>query len=80
MFQGIAGGTGVRFDLNSNITLDSINCISIDPVVHGRIMMKHIDVRYHKLKEFVANKSCILVYVDTNRQTTDQMTKEVLHM
>jgi len=54
---------------------DNIGCIktSEDPVMHGR--MKHIDLRYHKLKEFVATKTAKLIYVDTKRQIADAGTK-----
>ena len=54
---------------------DNIGCIktSEDPVLHGR--MKHIDLRYHKLKEFVANKTAKLIYMDTDRQVADALTK-----
>ena len=54
---------------------DNIGCIkcSEDPVLHGR--MKHIDIKYHKIKEFVANGSCKLIYVPTHRQIADLLTK-----
>ena len=37
--------------------------------------MKHIDIKYHKIKEFVADKTAKLIYVDTNRQIADLLTK-----
>ena len=37
--------------------------------------MKHIDIKFHKIKEFVANKTAKLIYVDTNRQIADLLTK-----
>ena len=54
---------------------DNIGCIrcSENPVLHGR--MKHIDIRYHRLKEFVKNGSCKLIYVPTDRQIADVFTK-----
>ena len=54
---------------------DNIGCIktSEDPVLHGR--MKHIDIRYHKLKEFVKNRSAKLIYASTSRQIADANTK-----
>jgi len=57
---------------------DNIGCIktSEDPVLHGR--MKHIDLRYHKLKEFVANKTAKLIYMDTDRQVADALTKSLV--
>ena len=54
---------------------DNLGCLkcSEDPVLHGR--MKHIDIKYHKIKEFVADKTAKLIYVDTNRQIADLLTK-----
>ena len=54
---------------------DNLGCLkcSEDPVLHGR--MKHIDIKYHKIKEFVANKTAKLIYVPTNRQIADLLTK-----
>ena len=54
---------------------DNQGCIkvSINPVLHGR--MKHIDIKYHRLKEFVANGDCFLHYVPTDRQIADIFTK-----
>ena len=37
--------------------------------------MKHIDIRYHRLKEFIKNGSCKLIYVPTDRQIADVFTK-----
>ena len=67
-----------RFFTNEVPTLfheDNIGCIkcSEDPVLHGR--MKHIDVKYHRLKEFVAIGQCKLAYVPTDRQIADLFTK-----
>ena len=54
---------------------DNIGCIqcSEDPVLHGR--MKHIDIKYHRIKEFVADGTCKLIYVPTHRQIADLLTK-----
>ena len=54
---------------------DNLGCLkcSEDPVLHGR--MKHIDIKYHKIKEFVADKTAKLIYVPTNRQIADILTK-----
>ena len=54
---------------------DNIGCIqsSEDPVLHGR--MKHVDIRYHRLKEFVSLGQCKLLYVPTSRQIGDMGTK-----
>ena len=37
--------------------------------------MKHIDIKYHRLKEFVANGDCFLHYVPAVRQIADIFTK-----
>ena len=54
---------------------DNLGCLkcSEDPVLHGR--MKHIDIKYHRLKEFVANGDRFLHYVPTDRQIADIFTK-----
>jgi len=56
---------------------DNVGCIkcSEDPVLHGR--MKHIDIKYHKIKEFVADKTAKLIYVSTHRQIADLLTKSL---
>ena len=54
--------------------LGALKC-SEDPFLHGR--MKHINIRYHKIKEFVANKTAKLIYVPTDRQITDILTKSL---
>ena len=56
---------------------DNLGCLkcSEDPVLHGR--MKHIDIKYHKIKEFVANKTAKLIYVPTHRQIADLLTKSL---
>ena len=37
--------------------------------------MKHIDIKYHRLKKFVANGDCFLYYVPTERQIAEIFTK-----
>ena len=56
---------------------DNTGCISSseDPVLHGR--MKHIDIKYHRLKEFVAEGTCKLIYCPTHRQIADALTKSL---
>ena len=56
---------------------DNLGCLkcSEDPVLHGR--MKHIDIKYHRLKEFVTDGSCKLIYVPTDRQIADLLTKSL---
>ena len=54
---------------------DNQACIRVseNPVLHGR--MKHIDLKYHRLKEFVSNGDCFLHYVPTSHQIADIFTK-----
>ena len=35
----------------------------------------HIDIKYHRIKEFVKNGDCILIYVNTSHQIADLLTK-----
>ena len=52
-----------------------IKC-SEDSALHGR--MKHIDVKYHQLKEFVATGQCKLAFVPIDRRIADPITKVLL--
>ena len=51
----------------------SIICLSKNSVLHSRT--KHIDIRYHFLKEYVANENIVLDYVCTHEQLADIFTK-----
>ena len=48
-------------------------CISKNPVQHNRT--KHIDIRYHFIRELVENGTVVLEYVDTQNQKADIFTK-----
>lgn len=54
---------------------DNQSCIGIagDPKEHKR--MKHIDVKYHFIRESIANGEFKLKYIPTGDQTADIMTK-----
>ena len=54
---------------------DNQGCIALsdNPVFHKR--SKHIDIRYHFIRERVANKEITLKYVATEHQLADMLTK-----
>ena len=68
-------------DLNFNqesatvIYEDTKGCIDLsqNPVHHKR--SKHIDVRYHYIREKVESNDIILIYVNTQEQLADLLTK-----
>lgn len=49
--------------------------LAYNPLAHKG--SKHIDVRYHYIREQVADKSIAVVYVDTRNQLADVLTKAV---
>ncbi|XP_019433125.1 PREDICTED: uncharacterized protein LOC109340021 [Lupinus angustifolius] len=61
------GPTVIHCDNSSTIKL------SKNPVLHGR--SKHIDVRYHFLRDLVTDKTIDLVYCRSKDQVADIMTK-----
>jgi hypothetical protein len=54
---------------------DSTSAISVakNPVLHSRT--KHIEVRYHFLRDNVENGNIDLIHVPTEKQLTDILTK-----
>ncbi|GAV64438.1 hypothetical protein CFOL_v3_07956 [Cephalotus follicularis] len=48
-------------------------CLAKNPVHHSKT--KHIDIRYHFLREHVENEDIELEYVSTEKQATDIFTK-----
>ena len=52
--------------------MSAIN-ISKNPVQHSRT--KHIDIRYHFIKDLVEQKIITLEYIDTSKQLSDIFTK-----
>lgn len=44
-----------------------------NPVFHGR--SKHIDIRFHFIRECVENEEIIVSHVDGNEQKADMLTK-----
>ncbi|CAL1397608.1 unnamed protein product [Linum trigynum] len=63
----VEGATKIFCDNNSTIKL------SKNPVLHGR--SKHIDVRFHFLRELAKEEVVELVYCGTQEQVADVMTK-----
>jgi len=57
------------------IYCDNQSCIklSINPVFHDR--SKHIDIRYHHLRDCVQRKIMLLQYIPTEDQDADILTK-----
>ena len=60
-------GTLVYCDNSSTIKL------SMNPIMHGR--SKHIDIRFHYLRELVQNEVINLIHCGTREQVADIMTK-----
>jgi hypothetical protein len=65
----------VEYDEPIPIYCDSKSAINIskDPVRHSK--MKHIPIKYHFLREQVAEKNIKVEYVGTKEQVTDIFTK-----
>ena len=65
----------VSIDEPISIKCDNTSAISIskNPVLHSKT--KHIPIKYHFLREQVAQKIVKLEYVPTKEQTTDIFTK-----
>ena len=59
--------TVIHCDNTSSISL------SKNPVQHSKA--KHIPIKYHYLRELVANKKIILEYIPTQEQVADLFTK-----
>ena len=47
--------------------------LAVNPAHDRRI--KHVDIRYHFIREFVERKECNIVYVSTNDMIADVLTK-----
>ncbi|CAM9467817.1 unnamed protein product, partial [Phaeothamnion confervicola] len=56
---------------------DNQGCIALgnNPVFHRRT--KHIDIRYHFVRERIASKEIALTYIPTGEQLADMMTKNL---
>jgi hypothetical protein len=65
---------GVRFE-RVPLMCDNINAISVvkNPVLHKN--MRHVEKRYHLLRDHVEKRDIKMRYIDTERQLTDIFTK-----
>jgi len=54
---------------------DNTSCITLakDPIAHGRT--KHIEVRYHYIRQLVAYKKLFIEYISTEEMLADILTK-----
>jgi len=54
---------------------DNMGCIGMseNPILHQR--SKHIDIRYHFLREAVSNGQVLLTFIPTAEQIADLLTK-----
>ncbi|XP_039137235.1 uncharacterized protein LOC120274764 [Dioscorea cayenensis subsp. rotundata] len=71
----ILSDCGEIFDDPIPIWCDNRSCIAIakNPVLHGRT--KHIDVKYHFIRELVTENSIQLLFCNTEEQLADIFTK-----
>ena len=62
------------------IYYDNQSCIKLseNPVFHDR--SKHIDIRYHHLRNCVVKRIMLLLYVSTEEQGADILTKALLKL
>jgi hypothetical protein len=69
----------VEYDEPTPIYCDNTSAISIskNPVMHSK--MKHIPIKYHFLREQVAEKNIRDEYVGTKEQVADIFTKSLPH-
>lgn len=62
---------GVQLHCDSQITMDLMN----NQVYHAKI--KHIDVRFHKIRELLASRRILLQKVHTSKNAVGMLTKSV---
>eukprot|EP00253_Pinus_taeda_P015649 PITA_15649 len=73
----LAGLVDLRMD-PTVIYCDYHSCIKLskNPVFHDR--SKHIDIRYHHLRDYVARRIMLLQYISTKEKDADILTKALL--
>lgn len=81
--KGVAEGCWVKNLLNEvcitcncfRVFVDNLSAIHIakNPEQHKRL--KHIDLKYHYIRDRVANNIVVLEHIDTNKQIADVLTK-----
>jgi hypothetical protein len=76
-----------RFLQHLEIVRDALNPVTIhcdsmaalayakDPKYHGRT--KHIDIRYHYIRDMIAQKEVVLKHISTSRMVADPLTKPI---
>jgi hypothetical protein len=57
---------------------DNIGCIKVANNLKDRKRIKHIDLRYHYLREKIINGEIILDWVQSANQLTDSLIKSLL--
>ncbi len=72
--ENLVGLLDERMD-RTMIYCDNQSCIKLseNPVFHDR--SKHIDIRYHHLRDYVARRIMLLQYISTEEQEDDILTK-----
>ena len=57
------------------IHCDNQSCVKMNPVQHDR--MKHVEMKYHYVREMVQRRAVELQYVPTNEQIVNVLTKSL---
>jgi hypothetical protein len=75
--RNILGEFGYKFTSPSTLNCDNQSAISVakNPEHHGR--MKHLDLRFHWLRETVENGLIVLKFIPTGEMPADLLTKPV---
>jgi hypothetical protein len=68
-------GFPIEIPLVINVDNEGAIALAKNPVQHART--KHIDIRYHFIRERIANKEISLVHCPTNVMTADVLTKSL---
>lgn len=66
-----------EFAADTVINIDNKSAIKIEEVAAYRERTKHIDVRYHHIRQQVKSKKISLNYVPTNENVADLLTKGI---
>jgi hypothetical protein len=59
------------------IRVDNQGCIALAENEHNRTRAKHIEIRYHYVKDEILNEKVTLLYEPTETMTADVMTKSL---
>ena len=74
---GLLKDLGCKQATASALQVDNQSCIAIATNSTSLTRTKHIDIRYHKLRELVANKTLNISFVSTMDQLANPMTKSL---